>query len=54
MAPFCSKMPRYDHHRQNSDIQNVLYDKKTGDEVTLKISYVSGREYQEKEVKVTL
>ena len=37
-----------------SDIQNVLYDKKTGDEVTLKISYVSGREYQEKEVKVTL
>lgn len=37
-----------------SDIQNVLYDKKSGDEVTLKISYVSGREYQEKEVKVTL
>ena len=37
-----------------SDIQNVLYDKKTGDEVTLKISYVNGREYQEKEVKVTL
>ena len=37
-----------------SDIQNVLYDKKSGDEITLKISYVSGREYQEKEVKVTL
>lgn len=37
-----------------SDIQNVLYDKKSGDEVTLKISYVNGREYQEKEVKVTL
>lgn len=37
-----------------SDIQNVLYDKKAGDEVILKISYVSGREYQEKEVKVTL
>ena len=37
-----------------SDIQNVLYDKKSGDEVTLKISYVSGREYAEKEVKVTL
>lgn len=28
-----------------SDIQNVLYDKKSGDEVTLKISYVNGREY---------
>lgn len=37
-----------------SDIQNVLNDKKSGDEVTLKISYVNGREYQEKEVKVTL
>lgn len=36
------------------DIQNVLYDKKAGDEITLKISYVSGREYKEKEVKVTL
>ena len=37
-----------------SDIQNVLYDKKAGDEVTLKVKYVSGREYNEKEVKVTL
>ena len=37
-----------------SDIQNVLYDKKAGDEVTLKVKYVSGREYKEKEVKVTL
>lgn len=37
-----------------NDIQNVLYDKKFGDEITLKISYVSGREYQEKEVKVIL
>ena len=37
-----------------SDIQNVLYEKKAGDEVTLKVKYVSGREYKEKEVKVTL
>ena len=36
------------------DIQNVLNDLKKGEEVTLTIYYTSGREYKEKEVKVTL
>ena len=37
-----------------SDIQDVLYSKKKGDTIKLKISYVNGREYAEKEVNVTL
>lgn len=37
-----------------SDLSNVLYTKKKGDKVTLKISYVSKNEYKSKEVKVTL
>jgi serine protease Do len=37
-----------------TDLQSVIYSKNKGDTVTLKISYVSGRSYKEKEVKVTL
>ena len=37
-----------------SDLSNVLYTKKKGDKVTLKISYVSKNEYKSKKVKVTL
>ena len=37
-----------------SVLSNVLSTKKAGDKVTLKIKYVSGREYKEKTVKVTL
>ena len=37
-----------------SDLSDVIYEKKKGDKVTLKISYVNGREYAEKEVEVTL
>lgn len=37
-----------------SDLSDVLYDKKVGDKITLKIKYVDKREYKEKEVKVTL
>ena len=37
-----------------SDIQDVIYSKKKGDKVKLKISYPNGREYKEKEVEVTL
>lgn len=37
-----------------SDIQDVIYQKKKGDKIKLKISYPSGREYKEKEVEVTL
>jgi len=37
-----------------SDIQDVIYSKKKGDKVKLKISYPSGRNYEEKEVEVTL
>ncbi len=37
-----------------SDIQNVIYSKKKGDKVKLKISFPNGREYKEKEVEVTL
>ena len=37
-----------------SDIQDVLYKLKKGDKVTLTVSYVSGREYQEKKIDVTL
>lgn len=37
-----------------SDLSNVIYDKKKGDKVTLKIAYVKGREYKEKEVEAIL
>ncbi len=37
-----------------SDIQDVIYSKKKGDKVKLKISFPNGREYKEKEVEVTL
>ncbi len=37
-----------------SDIKSILNDLKKGDVVTLTVSYANGREYKEKEVKVTL
>ena len=37
-----------------SDLKNVIYDKKKGDKVKIKVSYTSGRKYKEKEVEVTL
>ncbi|MGN1358073.1 MAG: S1C family serine protease [Bacilli bacterium] len=37
-----------------SDLSNVLYEKNSGDEITLKIKYPQGLEYLEKEVKVIL
>lgn len=37
-----------------NDISNVLYEKKSGDSVTLKILYINSREYKEKEIKITL
>ena len=37
-----------------TDIQDVIYSKKKGDKVKLKVSYTSGRKYQEKDVEVTL
>ena len=37
-----------------SDLTNIIYDKKKGDKVKIKISYISGRKYKEKEVEVTL
>ena len=37
-----------------SDLTDVIYSKKKGDKVTLKVSYVNGREYSEKTVEVTL
>lgn len=37
-----------------SDFTDVLSTKKKGDKVTLKISYIQGRGYKEKEVEVTL
>lgn len=40
--------------KQLSDLQNVLYEKKSGDKVKLTVKYISGREYKEKEIKVTL
>lgn len=36
------------------DITDVLYQKKKGDKIKLKISYIAGREYKEKEIEVTL
>lgn len=40
--------------KELSDIQDVIYSKKKGDKVKLKISYPEGRQYKEKEVEVTL
>ena len=37
-----------------SDLTNVLYDKKKGDKVKLKVSYIKRTKYEEKEVEVTL
>ena len=37
-----------------SDVTDILYQKKKGDKLKLKISYISGKEYKEKEVEVTL
>ncbi len=36
------------------DLTSVIYEKKKGDKVKLKISYAKGRDYKEKEVEVTL
>lgn len=36
------------------DITDYLYNKKKGEKVILKISYISGRQYKEKDVEVTL
>lgn len=43
-----------DKVKDMSDIQSVIYSKKKGDKVKLKISYPDGRNYKEKEVEVTL
>ena len=37
-----------------SDITDVLYSKKKGDKITLKVSYPDGKKYSEKNVEVTL
>lgn len=37
-----------------SDITDVLYTKKKGEKITLKINYISGRQYKEKDIEVTL
>ena len=37
-----------------SDLTDYLYTKKKGEKVVLKIKYISGRQYKEKEVEVTL
>lgn len=37
-----------------TDITDYLYNKNKGDKVKLKIKYISGRQYKEKEVEVTL
>ena len=37
-----------------ADITDYLYTKKKGEKVTLKIAYISGRQYKEKNVEVTL
>ena len=39
---------------QISDITDIIYEKKKGDKVKLKISYIDKREYKEKDVEVTL
>lgn len=45
-----------DSNKVNSinDISNVLYEKKSGDTVKLKIKYINDREYKEKEITVSL
>ena len=35
-------------------LTDIIYEKKKGDTVKLKVSYVSGREYKEKDIEVTL
>ena len=37
-----------------TDITNVIYEKKKGDKVKLKVSYISGRQYKDKTVEVKL
>ena len=37
-----------------SDLKNELYKHKKGDKVKLKVAYVEGRKYKEKEIEVTL
>lgn len=37
-----------------NDISNVLYEKKSGDTVKLKVKYISGREYKDKEITINL
>ncbi len=37
-----------------SDLTDVIYEKKKGDKITIKIKYINGREYKEKDVEVTL
>lgn len=37
-----------------SSVTDILYTKKQGDKIKIKISYISGRSYKEKEVEVTL
>lgn len=37
-----------------TDITDYLYTKKKGEKVTLKINYIAGRQYKEKDVEVTL
>lgn len=39
---------------KTSDVTDALYGKKKGDKITLKINYISGRQYKEKNVEVTL
>ena len=35
-----------------NDIKNVLYEKKVGDTITLKVKYPSGRTYAEKDIEI--
>ncbi len=37
-----------------SDLRDVIYSKKKGDKIKLKISYINKREYKEKDIEVTL
>ena len=40
--------------KEFSDVTNYLYSKNKGDKIKLKINYISGRQYKEKIVEVTL
>ena len=40
--------------KEFSDVADYLYNKKKGEKVTLRINYISGRQYKEKTVEVTL